>query len=262
MRTCAIIDESLPGKPVLGYLFCYQNGQGFSIEISENIPEEQLPLFLASFVQKGMYTVGLEWSLRWVQARIVPTDRQNLGSVLKDNGLKEYNEYRLLMIARGRCAQDDCCVMPVELTDLPSWVYERLAKRVKRAVLLQNDRLLVSFEDSSVRLIPVRKVIDDSRLITDEDMQVQPGGCGIAFFGSQSAASAELHEEGELLSLRDEDLLKLSDQLLLDTNEVCRLLACSRQQVDYLIRTGRLHPLRSSGRMRLFDRSEVQHLSW
>ena len=262
MKICAIIDESLPGRPVLGYLFCYQNRQSFSIEISREIPEQELPLFLASFVKKEMYSVSMEWSLRWVQARIITTDRQNLGSILKNNGLKEYDEYRLLMIAQGRCAQDDCCVMPVETGDLPSWVHERLGKRVKRAVLQQKKRLLVSFEDSSVRLIPLKELADGSRLITDNDIQIQPGGCGISLFGNRNIASADLYKKGELLPLKDEDLLKLSDRVLIDTNEVCALLDCSRQQVDYLIHQGRLHPVRSSGRMRLYDRSEVQRLGW
>ena len=42
-----------------------------------------------------------------MQQRIVPTDRQNLGEILRDNGLKEYDEFELLMLATGRCAQDD-----------------------------------------------------------------------------------------------------------------------------------------------------------
>lgn len=41
-----------------------------------------------------------------MQQRIAPTDRQNLGQILKDNGLDEYDEFQLLMLANGRCVQD------------------------------------------------------------------------------------------------------------------------------------------------------------
>ena len=50
--------------------------------------------------------INAYWSKLWVQQRIVPTDRQNLGQVLKENGLSEYDEFELLMLAEGRCAQD------------------------------------------------------------------------------------------------------------------------------------------------------------
>lgn len=45
----------------------------------------------------------------WVRQRIVPPDRQNIGQILKANGLEEYDEFSLLMFGSGRCAQDDYC---------------------------------------------------------------------------------------------------------------------------------------------------------
>ncbi len=53
------------------------------------------------------------------QWRIIPTDQQNLGQVLKENGLKEYDEYSLLMLSMGRCAQDDYYLAPIEDGELP-----------------------------------------------------------------------------------------------------------------------------------------------
>lgn len=41
------------------------------------------------------------------------------GQVLKENGLDFYDEYELLMLADGRCAQDDYYLVPVKLEELP-----------------------------------------------------------------------------------------------------------------------------------------------
>lgn len=57
-------------------------------------------------MKRKQYTVNAYWSKVWVQQRIAPTDRQNLGQILKDNGLDEYDEFQLLMLANGRCVQD------------------------------------------------------------------------------------------------------------------------------------------------------------
>ncbi|MBR2823489.1 MAG: hypothetical protein IKE24_07385 [Clostridia bacterium] len=48
----------------------------------------------------------------WVQQLIVPQDRQNIGQVLKENGLGVYDEFQLLMLTMGRCAQEDFCRHP------------------------------------------------------------------------------------------------------------------------------------------------------
>ncbi|MEC4175095.1 helix-turn-helix transcriptional regulator [Adlercreutzia sp. R7] len=62
---------------------------------------------LELLAQKGERSVGHDLSLRWVQERIPPPGRQNIGQVLKANGLDEYDEFALLMSSMGACAQDD-----------------------------------------------------------------------------------------------------------------------------------------------------------
>lgn len=60
-----------------------------------------------------------ESSRLWVELRIIPPDRQNLGMILRDNGLDEYDPFRLLILAGGRCAQDDCFIVKLKETQLP-----------------------------------------------------------------------------------------------------------------------------------------------
>ena len=108
LRIFAIKDDTLSQKSVLGYLIYYENAKAFYIELPDNADPWETPLLLSSFVKRGERSVSSYWSRLWVQQRIIPRDRQNIGQVLKENGLKEYDEFQMLMLTMGRCAQDEC----------------------------------------------------------------------------------------------------------------------------------------------------------
>ena len=108
MKIFAIRDESSQEQKDLAYLLYYEQEKRFYIELPENADAWETPLLLDSFVKRGETTVNSYWSKIWVQQRIVPTDRQNIGEILRDNHLKEYDEYELLMLAMGRCAECEC----------------------------------------------------------------------------------------------------------------------------------------------------------
>ncbi|WP_206214619.1 helix-turn-helix transcriptional regulator [Adlercreutzia sp. ZJ242] len=81
--------------------------RAFSIRIAAEAREADVPLMLASFIGKGQRDVGGRWARRWVEGRIVPPSRQNLGAVLKAHGLREYDELTLLESSRARSSDDD-----------------------------------------------------------------------------------------------------------------------------------------------------------
>lgn len=64
-------------------------------------------MLLAPFVEAGERELGDEWTRRWVQERVVPPSRQNLGEILRELGLEEYDEIEIMIRNGGRCAQDD-----------------------------------------------------------------------------------------------------------------------------------------------------------
>lgn len=67
----------------------------------------EAPFMMSSFVQRGIRHIGAEWSMRWVRSRIVPSSRQNIGQILRENHMKSYGEYALLLKNEGRFCQDD-----------------------------------------------------------------------------------------------------------------------------------------------------------
>lgn len=106
MKIFAIRDDSAEIQKDLAYLFYYEQEKNFYIELPEDADPWETPLLLDAFVKQKEPTVNSYWSKIWVQQRIVPTDRQNIGEILRDNHLDEYDGFELLMLAMGRCAAD------------------------------------------------------------------------------------------------------------------------------------------------------------
>lgn len=79
----------------------------FTIDIPENVTEKEAPFMLSLFLKKGIRHVDSQWSMKWVQSRIVPSSRQNIGEILRANGMDSYDEYKLLLKNKGRSCQDE-----------------------------------------------------------------------------------------------------------------------------------------------------------
>ena len=152
MRAYAIRDASIDKSRDLAWLLYYEREDTFHIEISENVDEWDAPLILSSFVKRGVRALDPYWSRVWVEQRIVPRDRQNLGMILKENGLKEYDVHRLLILADGRCAQDECFITPLRTGAFPQELSRRLAGTLS-CIVPGPDRTLLFFRDGLVESI-------------------------------------------------------------------------------------------------------------
>ena len=103
------------------------------------------------FFEKGQKTINAYWSRIWVQQRIVPSDRQNLGMILRDNGLDFYDEYKLLTMTNGRCSQDSYYLEPISEKDIPKEFVKRNQQKVEDVIPLPENQLLVFFRDGCVK---------------------------------------------------------------------------------------------------------------
>ena len=145
MRLFEIRDETLPDK-TLGYLVYYEISKSFYIELPEDADSwETFPLF-SSFMNRGIYTINRAWSRRWVQQRIVPPDWQNIGQILRGNGLKEYDEFSLLMLTMGRCEQGDGFLAEIPSNPLPELFLRRWQTKIQR-----HERRLAEAEEDTGR---------------------------------------------------------------------------------------------------------------
>ena len=110
MRSFEIVDGRRRGAAPCATLTYDEGGDEYGIRIADDAKPSELPAILAVLVEQGVREVGDRWARRWVEERIVPPSRQNLGAVLRANDLETYDELALLVAGEGRCAQDDFLV--------------------------------------------------------------------------------------------------------------------------------------------------------
>ena len=117
MRAFEIYDSSKRKRDALAVLYCEEGADGepgkMRIVIDPAVRAEELPLMLSLFAERGEREVPDEWARRWVGERVPPQGRQNLGEILRANGLETYDEVALLAASGGRSSQDDCLVREV-----------------------------------------------------------------------------------------------------------------------------------------------------
>lgn len=270
MKIFAIRDESTNNQVDLAYLFYYKVEKQFHIELPENADPWEMPLLLSSFAKNGETSINAYWSKMWVQQRIVPIDRQNLGQVLKDNNLKEYDEFGLLMLSMGRCAQDDYYLVPIEEAQLPEYMQKRFAMLIEDILPLDNYSLLVFFRDGAVKKCIIKESYEHAPsfqvLFRNKDyfyaVNLQTGGHGVEWDVNLGISAATLYRIGESIPLTVSDFQNFVVHRVVNVAEAAEILNCSRQNIDYLAKTGKLHPIKASGKNTLYLKNEVLKRNW
>lgn len=269
MKIFSIRDEDNPQKD-LGYLLYYETEKRFYIELPDDADPWETPLLLSSFLKKGQSTVNSYWSKVWVQQRIVPSDRQNLGAILRDNNLKIYDEYDLLMLSMGRCAQDNYYLVPMEQGGLPPEIEKRFEKRIEDIVPLEHFGLLVFFRNGMTRKCDLKEYLEVNKAFRIfrtkpeffRNVKMQVGGHGIFWDDDRAIPDFELYQMGKVVPLSTSDFTNFVVQRVINTAEAAELLDCSRQNIDDLAKRGKLHPIKTSGKQTLFLKSEVLKRNW
>ncbi len=270
MKIFAIRNEADSNKTV-GYLFYYEKTGRFYIELPENADEWNTPLLLSSFVKRGKHTVGSRWSRIWVQQRIIPSDRQNLPQILKDNGLKKYDEFGLLMLSMGRCAQDDYYLAQISFDELPEEIKKRRSYKIDDVIALDSKKLLVFFANSEVKVCDISKNVDKSsplwimlKLHPDafDKVRLQVGGYGVYWDENMTISDSDLYESGKDVPLSKKDFMAFVSKRVVNTAEAADMLGCSRQNIDDLIKRGKLKAIKESERNKLFLKSDIEKREW
>ena len=121
---------------------------------------------------------------------------------MRDNHLKEYDEYELLMLAMGRCAQDDYYLVPINEKELPEEITRRFSKRIEDVLPLENHCLLVFFRDGAVKKCDLQKHFEKTKafqiLLKKPDyfqhVQMQTGGYGVAWDVNMTVSDCHCHQ--------------------------------------------------------------------
>lgn len=270
MKIFAIRDEHDFECKNIAFLFCYEKENRFYIELPDDADPWNTPLILSSLLKKGNKTVNAYWSKVWVQQRIIPSDRQNLGQILKANGLTAYDEYKLLVLSEGRCAQDSYYIAEVSQEELPDSFAERFGRKVEDVIPLSELTLLVFFRNGEIKRCELQEYFagrkEFSPLLNNVDyfrnVGIQIGGYGVCWGEQLVISDHELYDCGESIPLNQKDFTVFVQQRVVTTAEAAELLQCSKQNIDDLIRRGKLHPIKEAPKSKLFLKSEILQRLW
>ena len=270
MKIFAIRDESSVDKNDLGYLLYYEKEKRFYIELPEDADPWDTPLLLSSLLKKGQKSINSYWSKIWVQQRIVPTDRQNIGQILKKYHLSEYDEFDLLMIAKGRCAQDDYYLSPISREHLPKDIRQRFLTKIEDLIPLADQNLLVFFSNGKVKKCSLRQYFSDNRqfgilLKKDsffENVKIQAGGYGVSWGENLMLSDQFLYELGRTIPLTLSDFENFVRMRVVTSSEAAEYLNCSRQYLDEMRKKDKLHPIKATGKTFLYSKSELTKINW
>lgn len=87
---------------------------------------------------------------------------------------------------------------------------------------------------------------------------MEAGGTGIRLSENISASSEVLSCVGREAGFTKDEFYRMLDRQLVNTHEACEILSCSRQNIDDLIRRGKLRPVKEGMKDKLFLRSDVE----
>ncbi len=268
MKSYAIYDEELKRVMPIGYLFYYEKAEKFIIELSRDLDEWSAPLLFQGLVRKGIYTIPSNFAQMWVEERVIPSGRQNIGSILKNHKLQSYNEMALLNLSKGRCAQDHCYIGEIPFEEIPAEIRERCDKNIAECFPTKDGQLICMFRDNTVRKIDLEllkkgyrdiiHVLQNRRLL--DSVKVGVGGYSIVFDDSMEVMVDDLRTCGKLLPLAADDFYGFVQRNVVDTTQVCDMMQCSRQNLSYLVKEDRISPIISGAKANLYTRGSVEHV--
>lgn len=265
MKILAIKDDTITKNFILGYLFYYENQKSGYIELSDEAGEWDLPIVLEHFARNHQRSVTSYWTMRWVQQRIVPPDRQNISQILKECGLAEYNEFELLIRGDGRCAQDECYVEKIMQQDVPQTIIDRRHHNITECVLNEDKGIFVTLENDDVLMLQYDQVKKNFEFIDRmlayasrlTDMKVVAGGSSISWGEKNEISRDYVLEVGQKLPISASALRQFAAKQIVSTTEVMEMLDCTRQNVNDLVKRGKLDPLDIHAKTKLFYRKDV-----
>lgn len=268
MKSYAIYDEELDRVSAIGYLVYYEKAESFIIELCEDLDEWDAPLLFQGLVRKGIYTVSQEISLMWVKERVIPSGRQNIGSILKNHKMKQYSEMALLSLSKGKCSQDSCYIEEISETEIPENIKARMRKNVCECFATGDKQLICMFKDNTVRKVNLTKLVDKYKDISYvlknrellDSVKVGAGGYSVIFNESIEIQSSDLRGIGLLLPLTANDFSDFVCKNVVDTTKACDMLQCSRQNLAYLVKEGKIKPIIYGTKENIYLKGEIERM--
>lgn len=114
MRKFEIIDSEREGARPCGVLSADQGSQTFKVTLADWVGPNDVPMMFMTFAQDGKREVPATWVRAWIDERIAPPSRQNIGEIMRAHDLDEYDPLELLVSGEGRSSQDGFYIREID----------------------------------------------------------------------------------------------------------------------------------------------------
>lgn len=217
------------------------------------------------------FSFGQNHTRLFITQRIVPSDRQNIGMILKENGLEEYDEARLFILADGKCAQDECYISAVSKEALPENIQKRRQQRITAITYAENMSYLVSFADGSIGMLDIRSLSGTtyeerfaSRIGLYRNLLENPtvtcGGAELSYDNGMGFTYPSVYEKANRLQVSEKVFCNFMQDNLLSTQDLQEKLSCSRQYISEQVRKEKIRHLDLGGRIQVFPVGEYYRM--
>ena len=154
---------------------------------------------------------------------------------------------------------------------LPEEITRRHSKKVKNFISISDGQYLVFFLDDSTKLCNVADLIKpDSKMQLYLNAYPQniskakllPDGFGIYWDDNMQILYNDLYNAGISDAIKYDDIMKFASDQVISSSEVCKLLNCSRQYVNELVKKEKLAPAKKDSKNPLFYKDDVLKVRW
>lgn len=250
----------------IGFLLYFEKKKEFIIELQEYLDEWSAPMLFSNLVKQGIRTMPRNLSYYWVKERIIPNDRQNISEILKNHKLLTYDEMTFLELSKGKCSQDSFYIQRVK--ELPLYIQTRTIKIID-CTPLENSRILCFFENGETKIIHLScmtQIKDMEKILSNTSLfsscMTGTGGYYITFNDSIDIPANILYESGETIPFSITDFQCFITNNLLDTPDSCNILNCSRQNLSYLTKQGKLTIAKENVNGNVYLKGNVLKNTW
>lgn len=252
------------------FLYYFEKTDTFYIEIVKGLSYRKAPLIFDAFIKKNKITIDSYWSKKWVKNRVIPSERQNIGQILKEAKMDFYNEYKLLVRSKGKCVQDDLYIEKMDNDSLPDYIKKREGFRISTVIPMDDNNVLLFLNNNIVKKVDCKPFFKKDKrfevLLNDKDffneVDVEPGGFGINWGSNLIILYSDLIDMGEKLPLSEKDFISYINKNLYSVKEASEKLNSTRQNINDLLSRKRLTNIKQTEKATFVLKSEITKREW
>lgn len=275
MRVFAVYDAenacASDGKKALAYLFYYEKSKKFIIELPSDADERFLPFPLGSFAKRKELTVPESWSEMWVNNRIDSSLEYLNSKECNITVAKRTDDFKKMLAVNGHSMRDSFYIEEVEKENVDEEIYIRIGTHIDSFTLLDGYKILVQFAGGKIGICDFEqfnKGDNSYRSVFDENPELYEraslslGGYEIVWNHSMKITSAALYEKCTMLPIDVSEFREIILKSTVNTQEAALLLDCSRQNIDDLVKRGKITPIKASEKNMIFDKGDIIRRGW